>query len=265
MSEVSIQTNTTPEGEKILGKFDSQDELAKAYQELEKKLGSGFAQTPEERATNETTTVSESNPTEDGGTESKSEEPESPYGEAITSALTTAGLDVNAIATEFESEEGLKPDTRSKLDSLFGKQMVDSYFAGLTALNSDQQAQVQAGMTEVTSAVGGDEAWNTIAQWAAGPNGDQGIAEVYNAALDRGDFATMKLAAIQLKSQYESKNGTLNATSIKEGIASGANSAEGYTSKQEMMKDIGSPEYAHDPAFREQVARRIAKTKGFIG
>jgi len=80
MAEVSITSTDTTEG-KILGKFENQGELEKAYQELEKKLGAGFASTSQQPLTEEPKA------SELGAVEEAGEVEESPYGDGLVQAV----------------------------------------------------------------------------------------------------------------------------------------------------------------------------------
>ena len=272
MSEVNVQSSPNPENpnEKILGKFTSQDELVTAYRELEKKLGGGFAQTPEEQQNETPTDAQPPAPEKTGGspeaqkqTTGDTADTDSPYGEAILTALSASGLDANAVSDEFYSESGLSPETRGKLDATFGKQAVDLYFQGLQAADQGQQAEADQAIQGIVSTIGGEENWNTIAQWAAGPNGDQDLAQSFNAAADRGDVGAMKAAAIALKSIYESKNGSLGASSVTRGVPPSAGAATGFRSTAELTQAMSDPRYATDAAYRADVERRLGVTEGF--
>lgn len=257
MSEVNISSQTNPEGELILGKFTSTDELAAAYKQLESKLGSNYAQTPEEASV----------PSEGTKTPEVVQEPSEgltgAYGEAVVSAVSAAGLDITKVSEEFYSESGLTEATRTALDGAFGKSVVDAYFAGLSAQNAEATQQVNQGLQSVVDAVGGEESWNTIATWAGGANGDAELADAFNAAIDRGDTVTMRALAQTLKAGYERANGTLSASSVTTGVAGGSGSTAGFRSQAELTAAMRSKEYQTDPAYRQEVAQRLANTKGF--
>lgn len=254
MSEVQIHSNADSEGNLILGKFTSTDELAAAYKNLEAKLGQGFAQTPEE-----SNQVTETDPT----TASTGAGPDSVYGESLVNAVASAGLDINRVAEEWASEAGVSTQTREALDAAFGSSVVEAYFKGLEAQQRGVDSETEKTVQGITQAVGGDEAWNTIAQWAGGPNGPVEIVEAYNSALDRGDAVTLKALALTLKGSYEAANGSIRPVSVTSGQPTGQASTEGFRSRQEVMSAMQDPRYKTDAAYRQDVANRLAKTDGF--
>tara|TARA_R100000700_G_C3172297_1_gene146839 strand:+ start:1689 stop:2459 length:771 start_codon:yes stop_codon:yes gene_type:complete len=101
----SEEENKTYENEsKILGKFNTQDELIKSYQELEKKLGS----------------------------QTKTEEKVPLKAEEKPEGLK--GIDFNSISNEFEENGKLSDDTYKNLESAgLPKSYVDNYIEGLKA------------------------------------------------------------------------------------------------------------------------------------
>jgi len=264
MSEVNITSNPSPEGELILGKFKSNDELAAAYKALESKLGANFAQTPEEQAA-----ASSTPPVTPEGTDTPpaappaSTEDTAVYGEALVSAVSGVGLNIDEVSKEFYSETGLSADTRTKLDQAFGKAAVDAYFAGLGVQNAEVSDAVTKMSQEVVATVGGEEAWGTIAEWAGGVNGDPQLADAFNAAFDRGDAVTAKVIAESIKARYEAVNGSLVVKSVVTGQPAGVPGAAGFRSQQEVTAAMRDPRYGTDPAYREEVARRMAVTQGF--
>lgn len=62
LEESEKQEQAQEQQELIAGKFRSTDDLLKAYQELEKKLGSGNYETPEESSVDETEAVEQESP-----------------------------------------------------------------------------------------------------------------------------------------------------------------------------------------------------------
>lgn len=251
MAEVTIESST-PQGsaEPILGKFKSQDDLVAAYTALEKKLS-------EKGMTMEV----EGEVPAPMSPESVTETSETVYGEGITSALTVAGLDVDTVSAEYESESGLTDDTKRKLYSTFGQAVVDNYFAGLDAQRGAATAKVSEAEQGILDMFGGQEGWGKVSQWAA--QGSPDLSDAFNQALDSGNPAFMKTASMALKSAYESSQGTLSPQTVLTNQVPVSSAGVGYTSKREMMADINSDAYKHDPSFREGVANRIASSQGF--
>lgn len=241
------------EQELIGGKFKTTDDLLKSYQELEKRLGTGVN---EVRVNSETEAV----PPAEAAPESTEAAPpaDDPYGEGIRSVVSAAGLDIDAVAKEYEENGDLKPETRETLNGVFGKAMVDNYFNGLTAQAGQQQQDETQG---IIAAAGGDEAWGNIQAWA-NDGAESELVELYNSAVDSGDSARIKGAVIALRYGYEAKNGSVAPRSARDGFKSTpqASGVEGFQSREQMLSAIRDPKYSVDSAYRKLVADRMAKT-----
>ena len=275
MPEVNITTEKTPTGERILGKFDSQADLVNAYRELERKLSqSGQTMTSNEDGTTtsvQPTATSNDEPlstpesSEETSTENKIPEEggeENPYGEAITSAVSAAGLDIDSIATEFASEAGLSEATRTALDGAFGKSVVDAYFKGVELGNADVKQATEQVTQAVQTAAGGEEGWMALQTWASGPNADTELVDTFNEALESGKQGQIRAATLALRASYEAVNGPVKESSVVSNVPTNISEGGGYRSKGEMMTAIQDPRYRTDSGYRQDVQARIAKTEG---
>jgi len=199
-------------------KFKSPEDLAKAYSELESKLGQGS--------------------TEEGAQEA-------------AEALDQAGLDYDAFAQEYAENGELSAEAYQALEEAgIPQHLVDQFIAGAEA----QQVMLQ---NEVFEAVGGEEAYNDMISWAADALDDESI-DAFNATLEGGSAAQIKLAIEGLRAQYVSTNGMEPSRTISGNRA--ANSVGAYESTAEMMRDMGDPRYMEDPAFRQRVQDKLARS-----
>ena len=275
MPEVNITTEKTPTGERILGKFNSQADLENAYRELERKLSqSGQTMTSNEDGTTtsvQPTATSNDEPLstpespEETSTENQTPEEggeENPYGEAITSAVSAAGLDIDSIATEFASEAGLSEATRTALDGAFGKSVVDAYFKGVELGNADVKQATEQVTQAVQTAAGGEEGWMALQTWASGPNADTELVDTFNEALESGKQGQIRAATLALRASYEAVNGPVKESSVVSNVPTNISEGGGYRSKGEMMTAIQDPRYRTDSGYRQDVQARIAKTEG---
>ena len=132
-SETSVE-ESTPEvsserPEWLPEKFQSAEDMAKAYAELETKQADG-----EEAETSES---SEETITEDAQT-----------------------FAVNDASTEFEEKGQLSDSTYEKLEEVgLGKEMVDQYIAG-------QEAMMEIQSNAIFSEIGGKSEYEAMAEWA---------------------------------------------------------------------------------------------------
>ncbi len=100
---------------------------------------------------------------------------------------------------------------------------------------------------------GGEQEYADALAWA-GANYSAEEAEAFNNAVFGADKAKALEAVRGLKSRYEDNMGTEGRI-----VTNGTSAAphNGYKSKAEWLKDVGSKEYKNDPAFREQVRVKL--------
>jgi len=206
-------------------KFKTPEDMAKAYAELEK----GKSGNPTDEKTQ----------TEDEASE------------AATKAVENAGLDMDALATEYETDGKLSEDSMKALEKVgITSDMVDVYLSG-------QQAQADAARDAVLKPVGGEEAYAEMLAWASDNMEDADI-DSFNAVLESGDLAATKMAVENLHTRYKAENGAEPNRQLN-GNASSTGKAV-YASSAELMKDMGNPEYASNPAFRAKVIDKLSRS-----
>ena len=179
-------TQSKPEG--LPEKFNSVEDLAKSYAELEKKLGGQSQETKEE-----VDPISKAQPK----TETKTDNNKLDIAEK---AVSDAGLDMSSLQQEYSEKGELDAKSYEALEKVgITKQYVDNYIAGQEAI-ANQQA------TEIKQTVGGEEIYQEMVDWAS-KNMTEGEKQAYNKAVNSGDMDTVKLAVNALKGQYERANG----------------------------------------------------------
>lgn len=226
-------------------KFKSAEDLAKAYQELERKLSS---KTPPEA-----TEKAQDGEDEDLGTEVADEEVADSEAsvEAAREATEKAGLNFDELSQKYWENGTLdKTDYEALEKSGIPKNLVDQFIAG-------QEAILEATRGQVFNAVGGEEAYTEIVEWAA-ENMDRDEIIAYNRAVDGADRAAAMMAVKGLKARYDAEVGFEPRRSV-----SGATAKAGaavYRSIAEMEKDMSDPRYKTDSAFRRDVERKLANS-----
>lgn len=227
-------------------KFSSAEALAAAYAELEAKQGAG-AVPPKEEAQPE----KPEKPAE-AAQEEKPDEGEQASSEA-EKVVEKAGLDFDALKTEFAEKGELTQDSLAKLEAAgITKDMVDSFIAG-------QQAQAEAYSKEIASEVGGVENMNAMIAWAAENMTAEEIA-AYNDTIDTGDAAKVKIALAGLKAKHDA------AVGVRPNLIGGKTSpaaAQGYDNQRQLSAAMNDPRYQNDPAYRAEVERKLAVTTAF--
>lgn len=219
--------------------FKTPEDLAKSYQELQAeytKLKQGGQQPPAEEQPKEPEV------------EKPAEEPKA---DEARKEVENRGLDFDAYAQEFAEQGQLGEDSYKALQEAgIPKEMVDAYIQGQTAV-ANSQAEA------VFSVAGGKDQYNQMVQWAAQNLTQEQIA-AYDSAMDSDSQQQRLLAATGLYSQFQAANG--KEPSLVGGKSAG-NSVDAYQSWAEVTAAMKDARYNKDPAFREQVQRKLAVSK----
>jgi len=229
-SEKPVEENVTqskPEG--LPEKFNSVEDLAKSYSELEKKLGDN-KEAPKEEAPKTETKTSDL--------------------EIAEKAVESAGLNMDNLATEYNEKGELDTKSYEALEKAgIPKDYVNQFIEGQKAI-ADQQA------TSIKDMVGGVDAYTEMSNWAA-ENMSEQEKTAYNTAVNSKDIETAKLAVVGLKAKFESANG--NEPSLVEGKGT-ITGQDGYKSWAEVTAAMGDDRYSKDPAYQAMVQDKLAKS-----
>ncbi|MAI39628.1 hypothetical protein [Alteromonas sp.] len=210
-------------------KFKSAEDMAKAYSQLESKLG----QTPQEQSTSE----------EYSGNETPNE---------VAEVLDASGLDFEAFQQEYAELGGLTEDAYSALEEAgFPPSMVDSWIEGQNALAS----QITGSMYDL---VGGQDEYATMVSWAA-DNLPESEVDAFNTTMATQDPNLITLAIQGLNARYRSEA----EPSLLQGGTGNVRSGGRFESNAELTAAMSDPRYAKDPAYRQQVADKLAKSSLF--
>ena len=210
-------------------KFQSAEEMAKAYGELESKLGQPKEETPEP---------------------AKEETAKSDM-DIADEAVSNAGLNMGTLQEEYDTTGELAEKSYEALEKAgIPKEYVDQFIAGQNALRTSQEA-------EVKGLVGGNEGYESMSTWAA-DNMTADEKQAYNSQVNSGDLETVKLAVLGLKARYEQANGT--EPSLVQGRGT-TPSSDGYKSWAEVTTAMNDPRYQKDPAYQALVKEKMASSK----
>lgn len=229
-------------------KFKSVEDMAKAYSELEKKLGS--KSTPDIPAKEAPEAPTEA---QDGDSK-ESEGEDTPNEDAAREASEKAGLDFDNLSAKYWEQGDLdEADYKALEKAGIPKNIVQSFIKG-------QEALLDATRQSVFQTVGGEDSYNNMTAWAA-DNLDAAEINAYNKAVNSGQMDVAMMAVKGLKARFDAENGYEPARTV---TASGAKTgAAVYRSIAEMEKDMGDPRYKTDPAFRKDVERKLARSDIF--
>ena len=229
-SEAPVEEVKDNRPEWLPEKFKSPEDLAKGYSELEKQ----FTQSRQAEA--------EANQAE------SSQEVPSGQSEA-REAVEDAGLNFDAMQQEFADNGELSEQTYKDLEAKgIPKEMVDAYVEG-------QQAKADAYSNELYEFAGGEEAYQEMSGWASENLSDSEI-DAFNDAITSGNQSQARLAIDGMLSRYRDNGGA--EPTLVGGKASA--SVDTYQSWAQVTKDMGTPEYKKDPAFRDQVQKKLERS-----
>jgi hypothetical protein len=224
----------------IGGKFKSQEDLLKAYEELQKKLGKGESQ------------------------EDETETPETPTEASEEQAEDVPEQEVifNKAAAEYQDGGELSEESLEALSKMDSKELIKAYVQFFT--KSAQQQQVvqlqQTQLSEIKSIAGGDDGYNQMIGWAAENLEPQEI-ESFNTVTNSGNYPAIRFAVEALTNRYK------QAVGYEGKMLTGRKADTGikpYRSNAELARDIADPRYQTDPAFRQDVEARLTISQDLL-
>ena len=227
----------------IGGKFKSQDDLLKAYEELQKKLGS---EAPAEEPSEEV------EPAE----ERVEEEPveEQPEATEVTETVNY----MHQLSKEVGDGGELSEEAIDKLSSLDTKDLIKAY---MTYNSQAQQASLAGSeLQAIRESVGGDQAYTDMVTWASQNLSESEIAD-FNAVTNTNNPAAIRFAVSSLNSRWREGNG--HDAELVTGRKA-ADPGKRFRSHAELSRAIADPRYASDPAYRQDVEEKLSRSTDLL-
>ena len=203
-------------------KFESAEAMAKAYGELESKMGAGANEEQTE---------------------------EQPQAEEVDEPTAAAQQLIQDASVEFFENEGqLKEETYEALANAgLSRELVDQFAAGQSALNELETTQIQ-------SAANGD--YESMAEWAGKSLTDNEM-DAFNEVVNNGTVDQAKLAVSGLYARYQAENGG-SQPKLVTGKTTGTSTMP-FQSMQEVSRAMQDPRYkSGDKAYHQEIDRRLA-------
>ena len=209
-------------------KFKDPADMAKAYAELEKKMGAGAKE--DEAEVEQSETEAEDN-------EEQTEENTSEAYQTIAEASKEF----------FENDGQLSEETYNALEKAgLPRDLVDSYAAGQQALLQSEEAQIK-------SVANGQ--YDAMAEWA-NENLPQEEIDAFDEAVTGGTVQQAKLAVQGLYARYQ--NATGSTPKLTQGAVSGTSTMP-FKSMQELARAQSDPRYrSGDKAYHQEIDRRLS-------
>ena len=208
--------------QRLAGKYKNAEELEAAYLELQKKLGD----------------------------QSSKEEPEETPEEESSDGSLLDQLWEQAKADKY-SDETLQQLSKADPNEL-AKMYLD-YRSKAEQSTAPQMTEADA--TNLRNAVGGDEKYNEMIGWASDNLTAQEI-ELYDSVMGRGDPAAAYFAVQALAYRYQDANG------VEGNLVQGKSpsTSAGFRSQAELVQAMSDPRYDSDPAYRQDVTRKLERS-----
>ena len=202
-------------------KFESPEDMAKAYKELQKKMSKPKA---EKKASEETSAP-----------------------EATTGAI-------DAARNEFAETGELSDKAFDSLEAAgLPREFVEQYIAGQQAMSVQQAATIQ-------ESIGGAGNYEAMAEWA-GENLADADLDAFNAIVEGSSVEQARVAVKGLYAQFIAAGG--KGPALVQGSTSGDSGVKPFGSTAQVTEAMRDPRYANDPAYRENVEKRMAVSSIF--
>lgn len=217
------EDNQSERPEWLPEKFNSPEDLAKSYAELEKKMSAP-----------------------------KDDAPEDPPTEQVEPEQSTGEPQFDKFAEEFASSGELSDDSFDELAKMgYPREMVETYIKGM---QSAQTADANA----VMDVAGGTEGYKELTDWALN-NMPETELQLYNQMVETGTD-NAKMAVEWLMSKREAAEGVEpNLVSGK----SQAPAKDEFRSTAEVVAAMKDARYGKDPAYTKDVEDKLSRSSVF--
>ena len=232
-----------PKDEKILGKFKNQEDLANAYQELEKKL--------HEPSNNQVQADDDAPPTlpsEESGDSDNDADESVAEGTEADSASNEEGESVADVYQALQQNGELTDDVYEKFEKAgVPKELVDHV----------QELENYKAANEMKSVTSDVEDYGALQKWA-GENLSEKEVSIYDNIIQTGTLDEMRFAVNNLNARMQGNTAPKQSRLIKADAI--AQAEGGYESQAQMLQDMADPRYKSDSAYRAAVARKAGKS-----
>ena len=222
------------EREMLAGKFESAEQLEKAYLELQQKLGQ--KQAPDE---------------------GQEVEPEAASNAAQETEDETGFQSMMAEAAQAFLDKGEVPeDMLSKFDSMSSRDIINELMR-MPQGQPEVADLSDADVNTIQNTVGGKESYESIMEWASNSM-PQEATTAFDNLVNTGDGAMIQLAVLGLQQAYQQANG------FEGNMYTGRSAremADVFRSQAEVVQAMNDPRYESDPAFRQDVFDKLSRSE----
>ena len=239
--QIAQEDNVEIQGEEKLlaGKYKSQEELEKAYIELQKMQ-------------------SQPSKSEEQVTETPQGTAKEIYGDLVGSKLEEAGVDYSNMNERWQKNGKLEDSDYESLQGAgFSRDMVESYLDGLQyRATKDNELSVQQA-NDLQNEYGGAERYKEMVTWA-GQNFNEQERAAYDKAMKSTDVNYVKLAVDGLQARYMAA--TDQEPRLIGGRSSRGGSNDKFESNAQLVEAMNDPRYQKDSAYRKKVSEKLGRS-----
>lgn len=231
----TFQNESRPEW--LPEKFKNAEDMAKAYGELENKLGQS-----------ENNNNKDSEPKKE---ETKKDDADLSIDKA-EKAVENAGLNMSSLQEEYNDGGQLKESSYEALQKAgIPKDYVDAFIKG-------QEAIATQTSNTLKQEVGGTDAYNSMMSWAS-DNLNEAEINSFNKTVNGKDIEATRLAIQGLNARY--KNNVGDEPSLQSANKSSTTNAQGYRSWAEVTSAMNDERYSTDDAYRNDVQNKLNNSR----
>ena len=229
------EAQAAEENKMLAGKYESAEELEKAYIELQKKLGESNDGLREE------------------GTQGERREEEVEEEQPVDADPLIDLL--NSASDEYSENGKLTQETFEKLSQMDSKDLLEAYMQ----IQSNQEVEdfTAEQVTDIQNFVGGEEQYNNLVGWAA-ENMPQNFVQAFDNLLNVGDPDMIKLAVTGMQAAFQESNGYEGR--MLTGKPAANPSKDVFRSQAEVVAAMADPRYDRDPAYRQDVFNKLDRS-----
>ena len=240
------KTEDSPNENLIMGKFKSQEDLEKAYIELQRKLSSGEKAEEDSEETPETS--------------------ETPSWLNAEYEEGSAGAAIQQANKDVMSGGEITEETYAALEQAgIPRDVAEAYANQAVQAQAEQSASIDTGETEalegIVESLGGNETFKAVQEWA-GKNLTKEEVEYVDNIAENGTLEDLQFVYSQLNQRYQLS--VQQVPSKESRLVKGENvvttATDVYRSRAEEMRDMKDPRYENDPAYRSRVYEKMSRS-----
>jgi hypothetical protein len=148
--------------------------------------------------------------------------------------------------------------TQQLVDAGFPAETVDAYLKGQAqqqGFTAENQQLSDSDVREIQDLAGGPNQYDNLTKWAETNLGDDDV-KAFDEVMNTGNKAAVRFAVKALNAQYE------DAVGRTPDLVTGRTATRGdkYRSMAEVVRDMESPQYDADPAYRADVQQKLERS-----